>query len=125
MEQLKRHNTWPYLDFEFKDNGVPIDCTKFDIRLVVKNEAGTVVINCIVGEVGSAAKWDTEDENGTPIDGEVLGLGHYEWEDGDTDNLGAFDYEFKFTRKEDGEKFSIPEKGFYNYIIIEDIPLPE
>jgi hypothetical protein len=116
MESIKRHSSYPYLEFGFTDDdGGVIDCTIYDIRLVVKNIDNEIVINCVVGEEGSSAVWDEE----------ALGTGYYEWQDADTQELGTYRYEFKFTRIVDGETFVVPKKGFYGYRIIEDIPIPE
>lgn len=112
---LKRHSTWPHLEFKFKDAGVPIDCSIYTIRLVVRDSQGTIVINCIIGEAGSNAVWDDES----------TGIGHYEWQETDTHEVGTFQYEFKFVSVEHPEhKFPVPAKTFYSYEIIEDIELP-
>lgn len=113
MPSIKRHNTFPYLHFEFKDRNGPIDCTPFDVRLVVRDSQGNIVINTVVG-AETPAIWDDES----------AGVGHYEWLEVDTHETGEFQYEFKFNRKADGKDFSIPEKGFFSYSIIEDIELP-
>lgn len=115
MPPLKRHSTWPYLGFAFTDSGEPIDCTLYDVRLVVKDKANVIRINVAIGAIGSPAKWDDE----------ATGKGHYEWEDADVDEIGTFTYEFKFVQKSDPTiKFAIPTKSFFTYEIIEDIDIP-
>jgi hypothetical protein len=116
MPVLKRHSTWPYLEFAFTDADGPINCTIYKVRMVVKDKAGAIKINTIVGEVGSAAVWDNE----------ATGTGHYKWLPDDVDTTGQFFYEFKFELIADPtQKFSIPLKDFYDYSIIEDIEIPE
>jgi hypothetical protein len=112
----------PYLEFMFRDKGAPIDCRLYDVRLVVKDSADVVVINELIGRDGNTgpARWGSTENEGD----ESTGVGHYEWLDIDTHEVGNFKYEFKFERKSDGKDFSIPKSGFYGYEITEDIELP-
>lgn len=119
MSYIKKNDTYPYIAFSFTDdNEQPVDCTPFIVKIVVRNRTGRTIIDAIIGKEGSGGVWMNETE----------GIGKYEWKPTDTEVSGQYEYEFKFIRKSDNKRFTIPENGYYTYEIkesIRELEIPE
>jgi hypothetical protein len=112
LSYIKRHSTFPYLEFSFADaSGNAIDCTNYQVKLLSMNKDKEVIIDAIVDATGSGAVW-------TDVTG---GTGEYHWQTGDTDDVGVYKYEFEFIRMADDKIFTVPETGFFTYTVKEDI----
>lgn len=107
MDTIKQFKTLPYLNFAFVDNNnAPINCTPFEVTIVVFNRKGQTIIEELVTE-GAAAEW---------VD-QTLGTGIYKWKDNDTRIAGRYRYRFDFKRLSDGKEFSVPKDTFYEFIV--------
>lgn len=112
IDAIKKGSLFPYLSFEFFDeDGEHIDCSLFQVILLVQNRHGATVIRAVVGEENSGAIWINEDQ----------GIGEYQWKTGDTDILGRYKYEFKLIRLHDDKPFRIPESDYFYYLVRDDI----
>jgi len=109
---IKQDDTLPYLGFNFTDlDGNPLDCTDYVVKFLVRNRQKVVVLEAEVGAVDSGAVWLNQS----------IGLGEYRWVDGDTAEIGTFEYEFEFTRISDSRVFTVPKDSYYTFTIIPDI----
>lgn len=112
IDSIKQYSTYPPLSFDFvDDDGLPVDCSTYQVKLLVKNFKGQTVINSVIGEEGSSGIW---------LD-EMNGIGEYQWEPEDTMKVGRFKYEFQFKRLYDNKTFKIPDQGYYEYGVMEGI----
>jgi BppU N-terminal domain len=106
---IKRGDTWPPLAAELVDQDGPIDLTTAStVKMLLKSDT----ISIKTGPV-------TIDED--PKTGRVL----YEWETGDTDNVGLYNGEFEITW-ESGKVETVPdgddeEKPYFMVNIYQDL----
>lgn len=115
---IKQGDTLPYLEFAFIDeDNLPVDCTGYEVQLLVRDRKKTIVIDATVGSV-----LDEETAAGAIWIDQTLGTGEYHWSPADTLKQGKFKYEFKFTRLSDGKVFTLPQQGFLEYEVTEDVP---
>jgi hypothetical protein len=112
VDTIKQFDTWPYLEFAFTDlDGDAIDCTEFQVELIIMNRKDEIIVNEIIGDQNSNAVWT--DESG--------GIGEYHWQAGDTDLQGLHKYEFKFTRLIDEVIFRLPKDSFFEFEVHDSI----
>ena len=112
IDSIKQHSTYPPLSFDFVDDaGNPVDCTNYEVRLLVKNSKDETVIDSII---------DAEKSGGMWIDA-VNGMGEYQWEPEDTSKIGRYRYEFEFKRLYDNKTFKIPDQGYYEYGVFDGV----
>lgn len=114
LNKIKQYNTYPHLHFAFTDaSGQPVDCSIYDVKLVARDRKGNIVIEAEIGESSGSAVWNEGNA--------ALGKGLYRWEKQDTALQGIYEYEFKFRRHSDGREFTIPQEGYFEYIVYDDI----
>jgi hypothetical protein len=111
MDVIKQNDTWPYLEFNFIDaSGNPVDCSNFEVSLVVRNYKKVVTIEATLNDASGAVWTDRQ-----------KGFGEYRWQEIDTRIQGRFQYEFKFIDTINNRKFTLPTIGYFEYEVNDDV----
>lgn len=107
--RIKQGDTLPNLPFQiFEPDGVtPTNLTGATVNMVVRTKPGT---------------------NATPVlfkkpctlTSAALGQGVYDWDDGDTDVGGNFEYEFEITWPDTNVQ-TVPVDTYLDLVIVDDI----
>ena len=112
IDSIKQYSTFPPLSFDFVDDeNTPVDCSAYEVRLLVKNFKGQTVIDSIIGAENSNGIWTNE----------INGMGEYQWRVEDTSKIGRYRYEFEFKRLYDNKTFKIPDQGYYEYGVFDGV----
>jgi hypothetical protein len=103
---IKQHDLQPNLPFQIlqPDKVTPKDLTgATSISVVMRHKGGPMLFKsiCILDDV-------------------VNGLGHYDWQTGDTDVAGDFEYEFEIIWAS-GDPQTVPVDSYFQLTIIADI----
>ena len=101
--QIKQGDRLPYLNATLVDSdGVAVNLTGASANFLMRNEAGTVVVNASASVVSAAA-----------------GTVRYIWAAGDTATVGEYNAEFEITS--DGLKRTFPSAGYLRIKVWDDL----
>lgn len=107
--RIKQGDTVPNIPFQvFEPDGVtPANLTGATVRIVVRTKGGSNATPPLFKKPCVLT---------TPADG----IGHYDWDEGDTDIGGNFEYEFEITFG-DGNIQTVPVDSYLDLVIVDDI----
>jgi hypothetical protein len=104
---IKQGDTLPNLPFQFfkPDKVTPLDLTNITtVSIVIRTKDTLTLLFKKPCTISSA----------------VDGKGYYDWDTGDTDSVGAFQYEFEI-HWASGDIQTIPVDTYFDLVVIDDI----
>ena len=107
--ELKRNDTWPFLDSTLSDDNGALDLTGCTIKFFMVDSEGNTVIN------------QTSTGAYVTLPSATAGQVRYYWQAADTSTSGNFKAEWSLVHSSDSSKGTVPNGGNLTVIIFDDL----